>query len=127
MTSDGEPAGDAGRGHRVCRASELPPGERRIVEIDGVSVGVFNIDGEFYALANVCPHQLAALCSGEITGIVTSSGVGEFEWERDGEIIRCPRHKWAFDIKTGESIFNPVLNDVGHQDVERRSNRCQHE
>lgn len=93
--------------HAVCPVSELPPGERTIVEVDGLSIGVFNVDGEFYALANVCPHQLAELCRGPIGGVVTSSRPGEYDWEREGRIVRCPRHKWAFDITTGESVFNP--------------------
>ena len=94
--------------HDICPAAEIQPGERRIVEIDGISVGVFNVDGEFYALNNVCPHQLADLCKGPVTGTTTSSGVGEFgEWTRDGEIIRCPWHGWEFEIATGESLFNP--------------------
>lgn len=93
--------------YEVCPEEALPPGERTIVDADGVSVGVFNVDGEFYALANACPHQLAELCRGQIGGHVTAPEVGEYETERDGQIIRCPRHRWAFDIKTGESVFNP--------------------
>lgn len=105
-------------GERVCRVEEIPPGGRKIVEINGVSIGIFNVKGDFYALANVCPHQLASLCSGEITGVVESHKVGEFDWKREGEIIRCPRHKWAFDIKTGESIFNPHKIKTRTFDVE---------
>jgi nitrite reductase/ring-hydroxylating ferredoxin subunit len=93
--------------HEVCTVTELPPGERIIVEADGLSIGVFNLDGELYALNNTCPHQLANLCEGRITGHVTSDEVGEYEWERDGEIIQCPWHHWEFDITTGQSVFNP--------------------
>ena len=59
----------------VCPVEELPPGERRIVEVEGLShsVGVFNVDGEFHALANVCPHHLAPLCEGRITGEMTAA------------------------------------------------------
>jgi nitrite reductase/ring-hydroxylating ferredoxin subunit len=97
--------------HEVCPVRELPPGERRIVEVEGLSysIGVFNVDGEYHALANVCPHQLAELCRGAVGGLVTSEEVGEYGWEREGEIVRCPRHKWAFDVTTGESVFNPHL------------------
>jgi nitrite reductase/ring-hydroxylating ferredoxin subunit len=107
--------------HDICPAAEIQPGERRIVEIDGISVGVFNVDGEFYALNNVCPHQLADLCKGPVTGTTTSSGVGEFgEWTRDGEIIRCPWHGWEFEIESGESLFNPhVRTRTFETDVER--------
>ena len=95
--------------YEVCSVDELPPGERKIVEVSGLSIGVFNLNGEYYALNNACPHQLADLCKGRLTGVVTSSSVGEFDWERDGQIIQCPWHHWEFDITTGESVFNPHL------------------
>jgi nitrite reductase/ring-hydroxylating ferredoxin subunit len=95
--------------HEVCPASELPPGGKRIVEVDGLpySIGVFNVDGEYHALANVCPHQLAPLCEGRITGETVSKGVGDFRTVREGEVIQCPWHGWKFDIADGTSVFNP--------------------
>ena len=95
--------------HEVCPTSELPPGERLIVDVDGLpySVGVFNVDGEYYALANVCPHQLAPLCEGRITGEMASDGVGDFRPIREGEVVQCPWHGWKFDIADGTSVFNP--------------------
>lgn len=93
--------------YRVCTVGELPPGSRKIVEIDGKSIGVFNVNGEFYALRNICPHQFAPLCLGKVTGYNAPSEVGVYDWCREGEIVRCPWHAWEFDIKTGRSIFNP--------------------
>lgn len=93
--------------HVVARASEIPPGERLIVDVDGRSIGVFNVHGRFYALRNVCPHQSAPLCRGAVKGMFMPSKPGEFRWDRDGEILRCPWHGWEFDILTGKSIFNP--------------------
>ena len=93
--------------HPVCKVSELKPGERKIVEVGGRSIGVFNVDGTYYALRNLCPHQFAPLCLGKITGYCGDSPVSEFIWSREGEIIRCPWHAWEFDIKTGKSIFDP--------------------
>ena len=93
--------------HRVCRVEELPPGERIIVQIGANSVGVFNIDGEFFALKNLCPHQMAPLCLGRIGGTNLLSPVGEYVHGHEGEIIRCPWHRWEFNIKTGRSVFNP--------------------
>lgn len=104
--------------HEICPARDLQPGERRIVEIEGLSIGVFNVDGEYYALNNVCPHQLAPLCEGRLTGTVTASTVGEYTWERDGRIIRCPWHNWEFDIETGQSVFNPHAVRTRTYDVE---------
>jgi hypothetical protein len=48
----------------VARAEEIPPGERKIVEVGGRSIGVFNIAGRYYALRNRCPHQGGPLCTG---------------------------------------------------------------
>lgn len=93
----------------LCPTDELPPGEKRIVDVEGLphDVGVFNVDGEYYALANVCPHQLAPLCEGIITGEMIAPAVGDYELVRQGEIIQCPWHGWQFDITDGTSIFNP--------------------
>jgi nitrite reductase/ring-hydroxylating ferredoxin subunit len=93
--------------YEVCPASELPPGDRIITDLDGDSVGVFNVDGEYHALKNVCPHQRAPLCEGKVTGTVSASEPGEESWERDGQVLRCPWHGWEFDITDGKSVFNP--------------------
>jgi 3-phenylpropionate/trans-cinnamate dioxygenase ferredoxin subunit len=93
--------------HAVCRLSELPPGERRIVDVEGRSIGVFNVAGELYALRNACPHQGAPLCRGLVTGTMADSRPGEFDWQREGEILRCPWHGWEFELKSGRSVFNP--------------------
>jgi nitrite reductase/ring-hydroxylating ferredoxin subunit len=91
----------------VCKASELAPGGRRIVDCGGKSIGVFNVKGSYYALRNMCPHQFAPICLGTITGTSIPGQVGEYGWQKEGEIIRCPWHAWEFEIATGRSIFNP--------------------
>jgi 3-phenylpropionate/trans-cinnamate dioxygenase ferredoxin subunit len=93
--------------HQVCKVDDLPVGERKIVEIDGKSIGVFNVHGKFHAIRNSCPHQLAPLCLGRVSGTTLPGKVGEYNYGRDGEIIRCPWHGWEFDITTGRSVFNP--------------------
>ena len=101
----------------VCRVAELPPGKRKIIDIDGKSIGVFNVHGTYYALRNICPHQFAPLCEGAITGTTLPSKPGEYLYAREGEIIRCPWHGWEFDITTGKSIFNPHKVKVRSYDV----------
>ena len=91
----------------VGRASEVAPGQRKIVEVEGRSIGIFNVHGRFYALRNRCPHQAAPLCLGAIKGMTLPGKPGEYVWARDGEILRCPWHGWEFDITSGRSIFNP--------------------
>jgi 3-phenylpropionate/trans-cinnamate dioxygenase ferredoxin subunit len=77
------------------------------VEVENRSIGVFNVGGEFYALANQCPHRGAPLCEGRITGLKTSPEPGEITLEREGEILKCPWHGWEFDITNGQSVVNP--------------------
>lgn len=114
---------------KVCPASEIPAGGRKIVEIEGKSIGIFNLNGAFYALRNVCPHQFAPLCLGKVTGYNAPSEVGVYDWCREGEIIRCPWHGWEFDIKTGKSIFNPhkVRTKSYPVTVEAGERGCDHE
>ncbi len=89
----------------VCKVSELPPSRRRIVRVNGREIGVFNVKGVYYALRNLCPHQGAPLCLGELTGLAVSDEPGEIEWTRAGEILRCAWHGWEFDILNGRTIF----------------------
>jgi nitrite reductase (NADH) small subunit len=103
--------------HIVCTVEDLPPGKRKIVELDGLSIGVFNVNGSFHALKNICPHQGAPLCQGSIKGTALPSGPGEYVWAREGEILRCPWHGWEFDLLTGRSIFNPHKVRVKAYDV----------
>ncbi|MCO8243422.1 MULTISPECIES: Rieske (2Fe-2S) protein [unclassified Haladaptatus] len=91
----------------ICPVSELPPGERKITELNSISVGVFNVDGDYYALKNDCPHQRAPLCMGKVTGTTSVEHTGKVNWEDNGHILRCPWHGWEFDIETGRSVFNP--------------------
>lgn len=93
--------------HFVCRTGELPPGGRKIVEVAGRSIGVFNIGGEYFALKNSCPHQQAPLCEGKVTGTTEPARPGEYRWCMEGRILRCPWHGWEFDIASGRSVFNP--------------------
>ena len=93
--------------HVVGTVGEIPPGQRKIVEIEGRSIGVFNVKGTFYALRNACPHQSGPLCRGSIIGLLRATDPRHLELTREGEIIRCPWHGWEFDLATGRSVFNP--------------------
>lgn len=101
----------------VGRAADIPPGDTRIVDIEGRSVGVFNIDGEFFAIRNTCPHAGGPLCRGIRSGMVMSSEPGEYDYIRRGEFVRCPWHQWEFDIRTGRSWFDPDRTRVRRYDV----------
>ena len=101
----------------IARADEFPPGTRRIVDIDGRSIGVFNVDGTYYALRNSCPHQGAALCNGTVLGSVTSPGPGEYHYDAERKLLSCPWHNWEFDMTTGQSWFDPVKTRVRPYEV----------
>lgn len=103
--------------HIVAPVAAIPPRERLIVEIAGRSIGVFNVNGEFFALRNRCPHQGGPLCDGPVSGFVSSSGPGDYHLARQGEILRCPWHGWEFDIRTGQSWFDPTRVRVRSYDV----------
>lgn len=96
----------------VATVDEIPPGQRKILEVAGRSLGVFNIAGKFYALRNSCPHQGGPLCQGRLTGFLEASVPGEYEYRRKGEILRCPWHGWEFDVKSGQSWWNPTQKRV---------------
>jgi nitrite reductase/ring-hydroxylating ferredoxin subunit len=95
--------------HVVAAVAEIPPGGKKIVEVLGRSIGVFNLGGQFFALRNRCPHQAGPLCEGPLGSCVSSSAPGEYEVTRAGEFLRCPWHGWEFDVRTGQSWFDPKM------------------
>jgi nitrite reductase/ring-hydroxylating ferredoxin subunit len=91
----------------VCRVTDLAPGERRIVSIDGRSIGIFNVDGHFFALHNRCPHKGGALCEGPLCGTALPVEGFTYVYGRAGRILRCAWHGWEFDIQTGRALVDP--------------------
>src|SRR3954452_21311782 len=100
--------------HVVASVDEIPPGGRKIVRLEGREIGIFNLDGSFYALRNSCPHQAARVCLGRIVGTSLPSDVYEYRYGREGQILRCPWHEWEYDITTGESVFDPKVKLVSY-------------
>jgi 3-phenylpropionate/trans-cinnamate dioxygenase ferredoxin subunit len=101
----------------VARAAEIPPGERKVLEVAGRSIGVFNVGGEYFALRNRCPHQGGPLCEGKLWGFLESSTPGDYRYSRQGEILRCPWHGWEYDLRTGQSYFDPAQVRVRSYEV----------
>ncbi len=77
------------------------------MELDRLSIGVFNVRGTFVAVLNVCPHELAPVCLGPVRGTTLASLPGEYCWGREGEILACPWHGWEFDLLTGKALVDP--------------------
>ncbi|MCY3898058.1 MAG: non-heme iron oxygenase ferredoxin subunit [Caldilineaceae bacterium] len=88
---------------RVAATEDLPPGESLLVELDGIRIAVFNLDGEFYAIEDVCTHDGGPLVEGEIL---------------DGGQVECPRHGARFDIRTGEALSMPAFEPTPSYEVQ---------
>ena len=81
---------------KVARTDEIAPGQARLIDVKGKQIALFNIDGEFLAIDNMCTHEEASLAEGEISG---------YE-------VTCPLHGAKFDIRTGEVLGPPAYDDV---------------
>jgi nitrite reductase (NADH) small subunit len=93
----------------ACHARDLPPGSRLVRDLDGTSVGVFNVGGRYFALQNRCPHRGGALCAGPVTGTALQTDDFRYVYGREGEIVRCAWHGWEFEIETGRSLVDPSI------------------
>jgi len=93
--------------HVIAPLRDFPAGTRRLVDVKGRAIAVFNVNGEFFALANRCPHQGGNLIQGRLVGLIEASEPGCYRYSRRGEIIRCPWHGWEFDLRTGKSWCEP--------------------
>lgn len=100
------PISKCGRQLLVGPSQEIGVGEKRIIEVEGLSIGVYNIRGEFFAIKNICPHAGAPLCQGHIQTTHRPAAVGEFDPALEGRILRCPWHGWEFDIVTGKGLYD---------------------
>ncbi|WP_168121235.1 Rieske (2Fe-2S) protein [Paenibacillus sp. HB172176] len=96
----------------VGNVSEFEDGQKKIIAVGGKSVGIYEIGGQLHAIRNLCPHQGAELCRGVTAAWVDSSGPGDFRFEREGEIVRCPWHQWEFDIRTGCMVVDPATRTM---------------
>lgn len=90
----------------VGREEEILPGDRKIIDVDGNSIGIFNVNGHFTAVLNVCPHELAPICRGPVRGTTLPSLPGQYRWGHEGEILACPWHGWEFNLLSGESVVD---------------------
>ena len=87
----------------VCPLAELGPGSMRLVEHDGVKIGVFNCDGTLYAIEDRCSHDDGPLAEGEFDAATCT--------------VECPRHGSRFDLRTGKPLTLPAYVPVDTFDV----------
>jgi len=88
--TDGAPAPDSANETLIaCATGDLQPGACIAVELPGGDeLAVYNVDGEYYATGNFCPHKGAPLSEGILCG----------------HVIECGLHGWQFDVRSGECL-----------------------
>jgi len=79
---------------QIASTADLQPGHGKCFDVGGTQVGLFNVDGVFYAINNVCPHAMGPLAEGDL----------------EDKVISCPVHGWNFDVTTGECAFMPGVS-----------------
>jgi 3-phenylpropionate/trans-cinnamate dioxygenase ferredoxin subunit len=89
---------------KIGTRAELPPGGKKLVEIDGRAIAVFNVEGAFHAIDDVCTHDGGPLAEGELIGCE----------------IECPRHGARFDVRSGQPLCMPAIEPVAVHPVEVR-------
>ena len=77
---------------KVMGANELKPGENKVVNVNGSEIALFNVDGQFHAIANTCPHRGGPLGEGIL----------------EGDVVQCPWHGWRFNVRTGANVMMPM-------------------
>ena len=91
------------RRHVVGRVGELPPGSSTFVPVGKFGVGVYNVDGEYRAVTNFCPHRGGPLCVGRRYPAIDSDEPYTFKVTGEDQIIKCPWHGWEFNLIDGVS------------------------
>ncbi|MHB1537853.1 MAG: Rieske (2Fe-2S) protein [Solirubrobacteraceae bacterium] len=87
----------------ICPLQDLPSGQRRIVECQDLTIGVFNCDGEILAIEDRCSHDDGPLAEGQL--------------DEDGRTVECPRHGARFDLRSGRPLTLPAYEPVDVFDV----------
>jgi 3-phenylpropionate/trans-cinnamate dioxygenase ferredoxin subunit len=81
---------------KVATVSELQPGDRKLIDFEDVTVVVFNVDGQYYCIEDVCTHDGGPLAEGDLHGFK----------------IECPRHGAMFDVRDGRVLSMPAVVPV---------------
>jgi len=87
--------------HKIAKTGDLAPGEVNVYEVEDHRVALCNVEGEFYAIEDVCTHDAGPLDQGELIG----------------SQIKCPRHGAKFDVTTGKALTLPAIKPVPRHDV----------
>lgn len=96
--------------HDVGALAEMPDREVTIITAGGIELGIIRWhQDEVYALHNRCPHQAGPLCLGNLGPRLVCEGTSPSELTIDDErpTMACAWHRWEFDVKSGESLWDP--------------------
>ena len=93
---------------RLVAADAPMEGTVRLLEIGGHRVGLYRVDEQLYALADRCPHRGAPLCSGAVATPI-EAGDHSISVGRSNSVVRCPWHKWEFEIASGRCLVDDRL------------------
>ena len=92
----------------VGRVDEIQPGCRKFVKIGGREYAIFNIGGDFFTVANVCPHEGGPVCTGDLWGYLTAEILPDGEvrefYASQGDVVACPWHGFEYDVRTGQCL-----------------------
>jgi nitrite reductase/ring-hydroxylating ferredoxin subunit len=77
---------------KICKVSEIKTGKAKSFKIEEFEIAIVNLNSNFYAISNICPHQHTKIVNGSDAII-------------EGENIVCPMHGWSFEIKTGKPVY----------------------
>ncbi|MGB3717483.1 MAG: non-heme iron oxygenase ferredoxin subunit [Candidatus Promineifilaceae bacterium] len=86
---------------KVAKVAEIIPGRRKLIDLEEITVALFNINGHYYCIEDVCTHDGGPLAEGIL----------------DGFAIECPRHGALFDVRDGSVISMPAVAPVPYYEV----------
>lgn len=89
---------------KVAEPDAINDGGKLIVKVKEMEIGLFRIEGKYYAWRNVCPHAAAPVCAGAIRGTRLPSDVYDYCYGLEDRVLRCPWHGWEFDLKSGHHL-----------------------
>ncbi|UTR12058.1 Rieske (2Fe-2S) protein [Evansella sp. LMS18] len=96
----------------IGNTEQFAENECRKIRIGKKKLLVWRTKEGFYATREECPHQGVSFECTKLTGTMMPSNPNEFEYGMDGLVLRCPWHKWEFDVRTGEPLFGTETKTI---------------
>jgi nitrite reductase (NADH) small subunit len=84
---------------RIAGTEDVKPGSGMVAEVNGKTIALFNVEGQYHAIDNTCVHRGGPLGEGDV----------------EGEVVTCPWHGWQFNVTTGACVNNPSARVASYQ------------